>query len=294
MKTTSFKIGFIGAGKVGVTLAKYFSERNVCVSGLYDKNYRDAAWASRFILAECFSSAQMTVQNSDIIFITVNDNAISGVWQEIKALPIENKIICHCSGALSSEVFDGIEGKGGYGISLHPLFAVNSKENSYKELSKAMFTVEGSEKGIEKIKKLFENFDNHLQIISKEQKVLYHAAAVFASNLVTAAVHISSELLRACGFDKEQAKNGLMPLFLNNCENIASSGFENALTGPVERNDTETVKKHLDVLKGDEREIYRLLSLELSEIAKSKNPQKDYSETERLLSATVGERQEIN
>ena len=59
MKTTSFKIGFIGAGKVGVTLAKYFSERNVCVSGLYDKNYRDAAWASRFISAQCFSTAQI-------------------------------------------------------------------------------------------------------------------------------------------------------------------------------------------------------------------------------------------
>lgn len=278
MKTTSFKIGFIGAGKVGVTLAKYFSERNVCVSGLYDKNYRDAAWASRFISAQCFSTAQITVNNSDIIFITVNDSAISNVWQEIKTLPIENKIICHCSGALSSEVFDGIESKGGYGVSLHPLFAVSSKENSYKELSKAMFTVEGSVKGIEIIKKLFENFDNHLQIISKENKTLYHTSAVFASNLVTALLHISTRLLTECGFDSKQAKNALVPLFLNNCKNLANSDFENALTGPVERNDTETVKKHLDTLKGDEYEIYRLLSLELSKIARSKNPQNDYKE----------------
>ena len=39
------------------------------------------------------------------------------------------------------------------------------------------------------------------------------------------------------------------------------------MTGPVLRGDVTTVKKHLDVLEGEEREIHRLLGKRLLQMA---------------------------
>ena len=36
-----------------------------------------------------------------------------------------------------------------------------------------------------------------------------------------------------------------MPLLQGNVQNLAECSLENALTGPIERNDIDTVKKHL-------------------------------------------------
>ena len=51
------------------------------------------------------------------------------------------------------------------------------------------------------------------------------------------------------------------------------------MTGPVERNDVVTIKKHLNVFNQEnlnqEKEIYKLLSQKLIEIAQSKNSLKE-------------------
>ena len=57
----------------------------------------------------------------------------------------------------------------------------------------------------------------------------------------------------------------------------------NALTGPVERNDVGTVARHLAVLEGDDRELYRLLSLRLVEVARQKHPDRDFTNLLNVL-----------
>ncbi len=124
---------------------------------------------------------------------------------------------------------------------------------------------------------------NSVKIISGEKKVLYHSAAVFASNLICALFEESIKLLKDCGFDEEQAREAVSPIFLNNAASLVKMGAVKALTGPVERNDAATVQKHLEVLSGDEKRIYRLLSGVLTDIAKIKNPDNNYDELRGLL-----------
>ena len=45
----------------------------------------------------------------------------------------------------------------------------------------------------------------------------------------------------------------------------------------MERGDVETVKKHLESLNKEDRELYRLLTKKVLEIAKVKNKDRDYS-----------------
>lgn len=276
-------VGFIGAGKVGNTLGKYFEQNNIALTGYFDIDKNAAMEAADFTLSTVYTSLSELVNCSDIIFITTTDNTIQYVWEDIKELPIEGKIICHCSGALSSEVFKEVDEKGAFGYSIHPLFSCSSKTSSYKKLYDALITIEGSREHLQKVEELFKMLGNSTRIIDSTQKIKYHAAAVFASNQPLALAGQGADILEQCGFTRDEAIKAVLFLMSHAIENIEKQGLEEALTGPVERNDIMTVKKHLKALSEEEKNIYISLSKKLIKIAKIKNPEKNYIELEELL-----------
>lgn len=277
------KFGFIGAGKVGFSLGKYLTEKGQKVSGYFSEIYEDAIEAAEFTKSKGYKNIGELVEDSDVLFVTVSDGQIESVWNQLKENHISNKIVCHTSGALSSEVFSDIAGYESYGYSIHPLFAVSNKYQSYKELSNSYFTIEGSPEKLGDIRELFESFGNNVCVISKEDKVKYHSAAAMASNLVAGLIGLSETLLKECGFDDESAHKALSPIIRGNIEHIIDDGVINALTGPIERNDVDTVKKHLTVLKNNDREIYACVSRQIVDIAEMKNKDRDYSKMKEIL-----------
>lgn len=276
-------VGFIGAGKVGNTLGKYFEQNDIALTGYFDIDKNAAMEAADFTLSTVYTSLSELVKCSDIIFITTTDNIIQYVWEEIKELPIEGKIICHCSGALSSAVFKEVDEKGAFGYSIHPLFSCSSKTSSYKKLYDALITIEGSMEHLQEVEALFKRLGNSTRIIDSTQKIKYHAAAVFASNQPIALAGQGADILEQCGFTRDEAIKAVLFLMSHAIENIERQGLEEALTGPVERNDIITVKKHLQALSEEEKNIYISLSRKLIKIAKIKNPEKNYIELEELL-----------
>jgi len=281
------RIGFIGAGKVGFTLGKYFSVNGLNVSGFYSHNVESAKEASQFTNTRYYETINELIDHSDTLFLTVPDGAISEVWALLKEFSIENKIICHCSGMMSSTIFSGIDQMNAFGYSIHPMFAVNHKLTSYQDISQAFFTIEGSKRYLKTFEELFESLGNPVQIISKQQKTRYHAAAVFASNHVIALFDIATSLLVSCGFSENAANKALEPLFYYNCKAIIENGPVDALTGPVLRGDLITLKSHCENLENDEKKLYLLLSQHLLKIAKTKNNSYDYDEIEFFLKKVV-------
>ena len=102
------KFGFIGAGKVGFSLGKYLKENSIDISGYYSKSQHSSKEAAIFTNTRQYNNLEDLIKNSDAIFITTPDNQIADVWNEVKKLPIKEKLICHCSGSISSEVFSNI------------------------------------------------------------------------------------------------------------------------------------------------------------------------------------------
>ena len=198
----TINFGFIGAGKVGFSLGKYLKENNIDVSGYYSKTGHSAKEAAVFTNTRQYEKLEDIINDSDAIFITTQDGQIKSVWNEIKKLPIKEKIICHCSGSISSEIFSNINNHGAYGYSIHPMFAISDKYNSYKNLSQAFITIEGHKKHIEFFKQLFSQLGNDVAIISKENKALYHAASVTVSNLVLGLINNGINYLEECGFSQ--------------------------------------------------------------------------------------------
>lgn len=167
------KIGFIGAGKVGVSLGKYFADHGSEVAGYYDCSEEASKEAALFTDSRHYKELLPIVEDSDALFLTVPDGMIHNGWEEIRSLPVKGHIICHCSGALTArEAFSGISDTGGYGCSVHPLFAVSDKYHSYKELANAYFTLEGDPYALEKMRELLESFGNGMQLIDESKKRL--------------------------------------------------------------------------------------------------------------------------
>lgn len=280
------KIGFIGAGKMGFTLGKHFSsckDESIKLLGYYSRNCESAKEAAKFTDTNYYANVTDLVNDSDAIFITVPDGQIAVVADDLKKhnCCLEHKILCHTSGALSSHVFSGM-GNHVYGYSIHPIYAVNSKTESYINFQDSFITIEGHPRYLNDFVELFSNLGHGVKIISADDKEKYHSAAVFSSNLVIGLYHMATGILEQCGFEQEEAERALKPLFQNNANNLYKSNCFNALTGPVARCDTDTVKKHLRVLEEEEKMVYRLLSEELIKIVDGKN-EFDYSLLKELM-----------
>lgn len=287
-------IGFIGAGKVGFTLAKYFAEGGLDIKGFYSLHTSSAEEGARFTDSEAFDNLDDLVSECDILFVTVPDGSIAHAWSLIRESDIRGKIICHCSGALSSEdAFAGIDDMGAFGYSVHPLFAVSDKYNAYRELSDVFFTLEGSTGKLHYMENMLRGLGNPVAIIKGEHKTKYHCAAAMASNLVCALIEESVELMTECGFARDEAVKALGPIITGNMEHIARVGPVEALTGPIERDDCQTVKKHLDLLgsaPGDRsrKELYITLSERLVNMARERHSDRDYAEMSKLLENEKG------
>lgn len=120
--------------------------------------------------------------------------------------------------------------------------------------------------------------------IETSKKALYHLACAVSSNFVTGLFSWALEILKAAGIKEEDALSIITPLFTANAASVAENGPVDALTGPVERADSDTVRCHLESLVTEhDKALYRLLSEKLIFLAKEKNPDRSYRELEDTL-----------
>lgn len=254
--------------------------------GYYSRTAESAAMAAKFTKTKVFKSLEALTEASDTLFITTPDGEIGKVWDCIAGLKLSGKFLYHFSGSLSSHVFSGIENTGAVGASVHPMYAFGDKFTSYLQFHTAYFVAEGQEKAVEAFHKLFgETLGHKILTVKAEDKMKYHAAAALASNAMLALFYQSQELLSECGFSEQESKELFTPLVRHNVDAMLAHGAVDALTGPVERNDLETVKEHLKVLKRDRKPIKTQIGRSIS---KKEIPEENVSE-ENLPEASLSE-----
>jgi len=282
------RIGIIGAGKVGTTLGKYLSIHGKNVTGFYSRTHESADEAATFAETETYSSLCKLVEKSDVIFITTPDGVIPQVWGDLLHQDISNRIICHFSGSLSSHVFSGREEAGASGISMHPMYAFSDKFHSYEQFHTAYLTLEGDPEAVAVMKPMWEAIGHHVLTLKAEDKIKYHAAAAMASNEMLGLMQASLDILSECGFSEKDSMALLTPLVQGNIASMLEKGCVNALTGPVERGDAQTVRKHLQALEGSKAgKIYQSLGSTMVELAKRRNPDRDYTPVRTLFERSM-------
>ena len=270
------EIGIVGAGRVGCSIGKYLKERGAGVAGYFSKSRESVESAATFTGTTAFPALGELVKASDIIFIATPDDVIRSVWESIKEESIQGKIVCHFSGSLSSVVFSGREQAGVSGCSAHPMYAFSSKYTSYEQLNQVLFTMEGDKRALAEVSSVLEQAGIRCCVIDSAKKERYHAAASMVSNMMIGLYQMGIDMLQDCGFEKDMAQLLVEPLVRGNIRNLLNTSPEQALTGPSERNEVDTVVRHLAVLTEEEQAVYKNLAHKLTEIAMRKNPETDY------------------
>ena len=247
-------ISFIGAGHVGTAFAKYIS-KDVDVLYFNSKTKTSAEKACAYIGCEV-ASLETLVKDSEIIFITTGDNAISSVAKELSSLNVSDKTFVHMSGAMTTDELILLKNQGAHTCSMHPLQTFSDTEKAVKDLKNAYFALEGD---YDKLESLVKQLGNPYFTLSKEQKNKYHLSACIFSNYLVTLMNYGSRMLSSIGIDEDDGLQAMKPLIDATLSNVFMKGTEKSLTGPIQRSDTKTLEKHMSELKGLDLEAYQLL-----------------------------------
>jgi len=264
-------LGFVGAGKVGHTLARLWYQRGYRVRAVYSLTDTSALALAAQVGATVAESPLGVMRTADLTLLTVPDGAIteviSAILLEMKEGEFtsgEMKAVVHTSGALEAAVLSGLSDRGMMVGSFHPAFPFADVETAVAGLPGSTFGMQADSDGLRVwLEALVAVLDGYIMAIPPGGKAAYHSAFVFASNYVVTLYAVAERLLVSLGAGRAAADHALNTLLAGTVENVRRQGIPVALTGPLVRGDAQTIQAHLDALgdiDDDLLDLYRQLA----------------------------------
>jgi predicted short-subunit dehydrogenase-like oxidoreductase (DUF2520 family) len=241
----------IGAGRISYPLASALTKSEYNIVSIISKNINSSKALAKKIRIDNFSDDLNDISKSaSIYFLTVPDGEIAAVASEISKLKLNfrQSLFIHLSGAENISVLKSLKRKKAKTASLHPMQTFPSKKIvSLKGVHAALETDnESTYKSLLKISK-----DLHLIPfrIESKNKSYYHLAGIYASNFLAGNLYLANQLLSLNKIDREKHFDILRSTINSTLKNIENVGPANALSGPVDRGDIQTIKNHISSLK---------------------------------------------
>ncbi|MFO8165265.1 MAG: Rossmann-like and DUF2520 domain-containing protein [Thermodesulfobacteriota bacterium] len=265
-------IGFIGAGKVGIALAKTLFEGGYRVIAVASKSLKASEKLADLVSGcQVFKTPQEVANTADHVFITTPDDSISKVASGVTWH--QDQSVVHCSGADSIDILDPAERSGAMIGSFHPCQAFASVDQAIENLPGSTFAIEAQPPLLDILKDMASSIGCDWIALKPGDKALYHAAAVFVSNYSVALLKVATDLFQNFDVSQYHATKVLMPLIEGNLKNMRNLGLPQCLTGPIARGDISTIEKHVLALKEKEPtnlKLYVELALKTIPIALEK------------------------
>jgi len=266
------RIGFVGAGLMGKTMGLLLSRCGYEIAGYFSRSETSACRVAKEVGGKFYSDLSKLAANCDVLFITTPDDAIEQVVHALAGLGgIEaGKFLVHMSGSHTSHVLRAALSKGAGALCMHPMQSCASPEEAMVNLPRSVFSLEGDPEALRLGKTMVSRIGAEFIVLSTEDKVLYHAAAVVASNYLVALFEVAQELLDLSGVDKACQVPALASLMEGTLSNLKVLTPENALTGPIARGDIGTVSRHLKALEErapETLDVYKTLGLRALKLA---------------------------
>ncbi len=282
------RTGFIGAGTTGTALAVTLSQKGWSVVGVSSRTLSSAQRLARHVsYCRVCHTAQELADVAEMVFITTPDDVIAQVCSEVRWH--KGQSVLHCSGAHSVDILESAKKRGAAVGSFHPLQTFADVDRAVANLPGSAFALEAGEPLLSTLKELTQLLNGHWVELKPGDKVLYHAAAVFACNYLVTLLALALDLWKDFGVSSKEATRALLPLLRGTLNNIDNIGLPNCLTGPVARGDLHTIEKHLSALDAKDRSLltaYKELGLQTIPIAlaKGKVSEQKAEEMKTLLS----------
>ena len=276
-------LNIIGAGRVGRSLAHLWHKQGVfAVQDVLTRSQTSADDAVAFIGAGRAVTRLGDMRAADVWMLAVPDGQIKNVVLELskevknKAIAgvfnVSNAIIFHCSGALSSAELQPLRDKDSQIASAHCILSFSAPASAVTQFAGTPCALEGDVAATQTLQPAFGAIGASCFDLAAKDKVLYHAAAVFATNFLPVLQVVATDLWQNTGMPKELIAPLNASLLQKVVQNIAAQGAAKALTGPAARGDTELVAlqgKAVADWNSDAGAAYAALSQLASRIAKN-------------------------
>ncbi|MHB8053873.1 MAG: Rossmann-like and DUF2520 domain-containing protein [Candidatus Aminicenantales bacterium] len=269
------KIAIIGTGRLGTSLGNALARAGLEIAGLADADLRAARKAKKIIgSGRATTDAVAAARSADIVFIAVPDAALTTVIGRLENGGFEGrgKTVFHTSGAEPAERLAPLAQRGAAIGSFHPAQSFSRPATPAAHFRGVVFGLEGGPAAVKTGKTIARKLGGYPLVLSREQKTLYHAACVLASNLFVPLFDLAVETMAAAGVSAPQAKKALLTLVEGTLRNVKHFDAADALTGPLARLDFGTVERQLRALRRvpRAREAYRTIGLAAMELLKKR------------------------
>lgn len=289
------RITLIGAGKLACSLVPALLDKNYKISSIYDIHLESAADIALKYNIKNYSDALFNFDpDSNIFILAVPDGEIKKVVGLLSLLNIEFKktLFIHTSGSRNISVMNSLKEEGALTASLHLMQTFPGRKKLSLKGSYAAVETDNAE-----VNEFLTALATELELlpvsIGPEEKVYYHLLGVLASNFLAAnmfCAEISNELMSNPIPDLFKL---LKPIVTSTYSNIAKLGATEALSGPIERGDFETIEMHVNALSNNyELQFhYVTTSITLLEVVHSKGdiPSREYGKIKLFLTAKLKE-----
>ena len=252
-------IGLIGCGKVGTTLC-YLLKKNHRIVGVYDIDKRNERRTKKVLNISRNPDLKTLCRESTILFIATPDDEIDRVFQTIRPYLSGVTYVYHFSGLLPSTIFK--KARSLYRGSVHPFASFPFIIIPPQRRQYPLF-IEGDEPAMRTAEVLFKDSRFIITRIQRHRKTLYHMLGVFASNFLVGLLYAMRLLRKKIHGNEELLDDAVLSIMRETLDNVHRYGLNNALSGPLQRRDIGTVKKHLRALNDAPGllTVYRIISL---------------------------------
>lgn len=240
----TFRVGVIGAGRVGAVLARALRDAGhdvVAAAGESD--------ASRSRIAALLPGVRVAkptevARAADLLLLTVPDDMLANVVRVLSDSGVirEGQVVVHTSGRHGLAVLEPARAAGARTAAVHPAMTFTGTDVDLPRLAGCVFGVTADDADHALVEGLVADLGGRAMWVPEERRTLYHAGLAHGANHLVTLVTEALEILSAAGADDPAAT--LRPLLTAALDNALEHG-DAALTGPIVRGDVGTVRAHV-------------------------------------------------
>jgi predicted short-subunit dehydrogenase-like oxidoreductase (DUF2520 family) len=243
-------IALIGSGNVATQMGLALKKAGHQIDAIVSRHEGHAQQLASALDAQWHTSVMNLNEKMDVIIISVNDNAIDEIANQLKPT---NAIVVHTAGSIPMSVLSRFDRHG----VIYPLQTLSKQKEI--DMREVPFLIEGNSPDTTTIiQDLAHTISDNVASGTSEQRQQVHLAAVFACNFTNHLYTIAEKLLRSSGLSFKL----LMPLIEETTRKIHHLSPIDSQTGPAIRHDTRVMHQHMNALADDPQlqHIYELLS----------------------------------
>lgn len=245
-------LNIIGCGRVGRTLARLWQTNGTfTVHDVLTRSIASARDAIAFMGAGRAVERLDDMRPAEVWMLAVPDREIASTATALaqRMHTPAPALAFHCSGALGSDALGALKTVGWQTASAHCLLSFASPATALTQFAGTPCALEGKAEATHALAPVFTQIGARCFALAAEDKLLYHAGAVFATNFLPVLQSVAEQLWRDSGMPADMVAPLQASLLKNSVANLLALGPVGALTGPAARGDLALVQQQAEAVR---------------------------------------------